>query len=198
MFFTRPYFSCPLRTLWSVVHFAIPPCHTLRVLLCSESRCCRSFLLRLFFTRSTVCRLGVVFLFLPDTGRGPFAGRFKVQRICESTTGYTSTPCVGSFTSPGIDTRQKGPPTFSVSSERHRQMWGERNCLSFEMAVGGIEPPSPRLTVRCSTTRPPLPQLGSCFLGMLFLTQLTCPVPSELPGGGCVLKTMMTIVSETV
>ena len=36
-------------------------------------------------------------------------------------------------------------------------MWGERNCLSFEMAVGGIEPPSPRLTVLCSTARPPLP-----------------------------------------
>ena len=32
------------------------------------------------------------------------------SRICESTTGYTFTPCVGSFTSPGIDTRQKGPP----------------------------------------------------------------------------------------
>ena len=45
--------------------------------------------------------------------------------ISESTTGYTFTPCVGSFTSPGIDTRQKGPPAFSVSSERHRQMWGE-------------------------------------------------------------------------
>ena len=32
---------------------------------------------------------------------------FKVafSRICESTTGYTFTPCVGSFTSPGIDTR---------------------------------------------------------------------------------------------
>ena len=27
------------------------------------------------------------------------------SRISESTTGYTSTPCVGSFTSPGIDTR---------------------------------------------------------------------------------------------
>ena len=42
--------------------------------------------------------------------------------ISESTTGYTFTPCVGSFTSPGIDTRSK---PFSVSSERHRQMWGE-------------------------------------------------------------------------
>ncbi|KAK2183999.1 hypothetical protein NP493_287g04044 [Ridgeia piscesae] len=36
-------------------------------------------------------------------------------------------------------------------------MWGERNCLNFETAVGGIEPSSPRLIVRRSTTRPPLP-----------------------------------------
>ena len=35
-------------------------------------------------------------------------------------------------------------------------MWDERNCLSFEMAVDGIEPPSPRLTVRRSAARPPL------------------------------------------
>ena len=27
-------------------------------------------------------------------------------------------------------------------------MWGKRNCLSFETAVGGIEPPSPQLTVQ--------------------------------------------------
>ena len=27
------------------------------------------------------------------------------SRICESTTGYTFTSCAGSFTSPGIDTR---------------------------------------------------------------------------------------------
>ena len=65
------------------------------------------------------------------------------SRISESTTGYTFTPCVGSFTSPGIDTRQKGPPAFSVCSKTDRQMWGERNCLGFEMAVGGNEPPSP-------------------------------------------------------
>ena len=74
------------------------------------------------------------------------AGVVLLSRISESTTGYTFT-----FISPGIDTRQKGPPAFSVSSERHKQMWGERNYLSFEMAVGGIEPPSPRLTVRRST-----------------------------------------------
>ena len=36
-------------------------------------------------------------------------------------------------------------------------MWGERNCLSFETVVGGIEPPSPRLRVRHSTVRSPLP-----------------------------------------
>ena len=34
------------------------------------------------------------------------------SRISESTTGYTFTPCVGSFTSPGIDTTQKGPLAF--------------------------------------------------------------------------------------
>ena len=78
------------------------------------------------------------------------------SRISQSTTGYTFTPCVGSFTSPGIDTRQKGPPAFSVSSERHRQMWGKRNFLCFETVVGGTEPLSPRLTVRRSPTRPPL------------------------------------------
>ena len=65
------------------------------------------------------------------------------------------------FTCPGIDTREKGPPAFSVSSERHRQMWGEGNCLSFETVVGGIEPPSIRLTVRRSTAQPPLPQCTS-------------------------------------
>ena len=87
------------------------------------------------------------------------AGVVLLSRISESTTCYTFTPCVGSFTSPGVDTREKKPPDFSVSSERHRQMWGERNCLSFETAVGGIEPPSPQLTVRCSTARSPLPTL---------------------------------------
>ena len=65
---------------------------------------------------------------------------FSFSRISESTTGHTFTPFVGSFT-----------------SERHRQMWGERDCLSFETAVGGIKLPSPRLTVRRSTARPPLP-----------------------------------------
>ena len=42
-------------------------------------------------------------------------------RIVESTTGYTITPCVGYFTSLGIDTRWKGPTAFSVCFERHWQ-----------------------------------------------------------------------------
>ena len=49
------------------------------------------------------------------------------------------------------------PPAFSVSSKKHKEMWGEQNCLSLETMVGGIEPPSPRLTVRRSTVRRPLP-----------------------------------------
>ena len=36
-------------------------------------------------------------------------------------------------------------------------MWGEEIAKVFETAVGGIEAPSPRLTVRRSTVRPPLP-----------------------------------------
>ena len=70
------------------------------------------------------------------------AGGVLLSRISEFTIGCTFSPFVGSFTSPGIDTRKKGPPAFSVSSERHRQMWRERNCISFETAVGGIEPQS--------------------------------------------------------
>ena len=45
----------------------------------------------------------------------------EFSRISEYTLGYTFTSGVGSFTSLGIDTRYKGPPAFSVSSERHRQ-----------------------------------------------------------------------------
>ena len=44
-----------------------------------------------------------------------------------------------------------------MSLPKDRQMWGERNCLGFETAAGGIEPSSPRLTVRRSTEPPPLP-----------------------------------------
>ena len=51
-------------------------------------------------------------------------------RVSETTTGYKHThtqdthiPCVGSFISPGIDTRYMGPTAFNVSSERHRQSW---------------------------------------------------------------------------
>ena len=36
-------------------------------------------------------------------------------------TGYTFTPCVGYFTSPGTDTKLKGLTDFSGSSKRHWQ-----------------------------------------------------------------------------
>ena len=72
----------------------------------------------------------------------------SLSRISDSTTGYTFTPCVGFLYYPSIDTRHWA---FSVSSKRHRQMWGEQNCISFETVVGGIEPPSPQLTVGRST-----------------------------------------------
>ena len=62
-------------------------------------------------------------------------------------------------------------------------MWGERNCLSFELAVGGIEPPSPRLTRRRSTARPPLPtfkleshrMLKPFICWIVCLLQMLCP-----------------------
>ena len=45
-------------------------------------------------------------LFFSQILDGALCRAFKVQReFFESTTGYTFTPCVGSFTSPGIDTR---------------------------------------------------------------------------------------------
>ena len=47
-----------------------------------------------------------------------------------------------------------GPPAFSVSSERQKHMWGERNCLSFETAVGGIEPSIDSPALYRSTTAP--------------------------------------------
>ena len=87
---------------------------------------------------------------------GSFAGRLKSNENLWVHYRLHIYSRVGSFTSPGIDTRQKGPPAFSVSSERHRQMWGEWNSLSLKMAVGGMEPPSPRLTVRHSIAWPPL------------------------------------------
>ena len=74
----------------------------------------------------------------------------------ESSTGYTFTPLCVIFYSSWHRHQIEGTTGFYVSSERHRQMWGERNCISFVTAGGGIEPPSPRLTVRRYTTLPPL------------------------------------------
>ena len=87
---------------------------------------------------------------------GPFAGRFKIQRKLVSPLQVIHLPLCGIFYFPWHRHQIKGTTAVGVFSERHRQMWGERNCLSFETAVGGTEPPSPRLTVRRSTTRPPL------------------------------------------
>ena len=86
------------------------------------------------------------------------------SRISESITGYTFTPCVGSFTSPGIRHQIEGTTGFLVSSERQRKMLGEQNCLSFETAVGGIEL-SPRLTVQHSRACPLLPTLTYRHIG---------------------------------
>lgn len=53
-------------------------------------------------------------------------------------------PCVGTFISPYIDTRLKGPRASNASSEINRQDGVN------EMAGGGFEPRSHRPTVRCS------------------------------------------------
>ena len=52
-------------------------------------------------------------------------------------------------------------------------MWGERNCQSFKTAVGGIEQPSPRLTVRRSIARPTLPLWGENSKSLLPLALTT-------------------------
>ena len=62
-------------------------------------------------------------------------------------------PCVWSFTSPGIDTRQKGPPTFSVSSERHRHMWGEWNWWGWTTFPPTTWLPLPTLCVSLTRLR---------------------------------------------
>ena len=72
---------------------------------------------------------------------------FSFSRISESTTGYTSH--VGSYF-PWHRHLIEGT-TFSVSSQRHMQMWGETNSLSLKTAVVGSEPLTPRLTIWRST-----------------------------------------------
>ena len=49
-------------------------------------------------------------------------------------------------------------------------MWGERNCLSFETAIGAIEPPPPRLTVRALPHDHRSPQVVDSANCMLILT----------------------------
>ena len=76
-------------------------------------------------------------------------------RTSESTTGYTS--LCGIFDFPWYKHHIKGTTSFYCLFWKTQAMWGEQNCLSFETAVGGIEPPSPRLTVRRSTAWPLVP-----------------------------------------
>ena len=59
-----------------------------------------------------------------------------ISRISESTTGYTC----GNFYFP-----------WQRHFRKTQAMLGVRNCLTFETAAGGIEPPSPRLIIRRST-----------------------------------------------
>ena len=60
----------------------------------------------------------------------------SLSRINKSTTSYTFTPYVGSFTTPGLDTRYKGPPAVSVSSERHGQCKGNEIVKVSKRRVG--------------------------------------------------------------
>ena len=79
---------------------------------------------------------------------------------------------VGYFTSPDIDTRQKGPTTFSVSSERHwqRGVYGiakvpKRSCRSgIRTRPGTARSPIQANAFIHSATRPPRSQLLLRFL----------------------------------
>ena len=61
------------------------------------------------------------------------------SRISESTTGYKFTPC-GIFYFPWHRHQIEGTISFYCLFRKTQAMWGERNCLSFKMAAGGLEP----------------------------------------------------------
>lgn len=64
--------------------------------------------------------------------------------------------CVQTSTSPGIDTRQKGPTAFSDSSERHKQ--SGMNEVAKALKQQQLDStPSPRLTVQCFNHRATAP-----------------------------------------
>ena len=67
----------------------------------------------------------------------------------ESTRGYTFTPCVGYFTSPGIDTREKGSTAFSVSSERQRYTISNVESQVFNLKY---DVPGPKIDPSTQTT----------------------------------------------
>ena len=60
--------------------------------------------------------------FAGDFGQGVFAPMELFRYSVSATVFSMRFPCVGSFTSSGIDTRKNGPSAFSVSSEIHRQI----------------------------------------------------------------------------
>ena len=66
------------------------------------------------------------------------------SRISESTTGYTFTSVWDHLLTLAWTTDRRDHQLL-VFLPRHKQMWGERYCLSFETPTGGIEPPSPWL-----------------------------------------------------
>ena len=77
------------------------------------------------------------------------------SRISKSTTGYTFTP-MWDLLIPLAQTPDRRDHSLLVSLPKDTGKCEVMNCPSFETAVGGIEPPSPRLRVRRSTARPPL------------------------------------------
>ena len=97
-------------------------------------------------------RIFTELLYLSDTGRGSL----QVQREFVSPLKVTHLSPYGILYFPWLRHQIKATTGFWCLFRKPQAMWGERNCLSFVTAVGGIEPSSPRLTVRRSTARPPL------------------------------------------
>ena len=82
--------------------------------------------------------------------------RVSFSRVSESQ--VFSISCMGSFTSPGIDIRKKGPTAFTVSSERHRQS-GVNEIAQASAEVESNYRPLDR-QVGALTIRPPLPTIN--------------------------------------
>ena len=111
-------------TLWPVPYTPIPQAEESTFYLCNVSAhpdlgCDRtSGVTKVFVVSEGLTQGGPYLVLRLFSSKQPKLGLTQelFSRISESTIGYTFAPCVGSFASPGIDTRQKGPPAFSVSS----------------------------------------------------------------------------------